>query len=767
MRPTSKLNLTDEQRAVVASQEAALVVRAAAGSGKTAVLAERYLKHVVEDRLSPDSILTLTFTKKAAAEMKQRIVRRLSAAGLHEAAQASETGPIQTIHSFCERLLRENAIEAGIDPDFEILGEADGARELQRAIEVAIASAEGLEDLVVHALSGKREQGSPSPFARLESTLKGALLNMRGSGLPRTAWEARHREPETLLAIWRDAMLDGLAPAVRRAFEEADPSVPFGLRIVQAHKSLKHKAPKGAPTPAKIEDAEAADRACAEMSCGLAQLACRAWKALEARLSELRSLDFTSLEDAAIAILEGYPHVREKLQRQYRVALIDEAQDLSPAQHGLFRALGIALEMRVGDASQSIYGFRQADVRLFQEHAEATAGLTLSRNFRSTDGILAFVDSVFGRLWQEGHVRMSASVPLGEQPPPSEGVEIWRQRVKDTSRVAEWVEDLLGTEDPGDVAVLVRGSKYAQDLYARLEAKGVPARIIGGSERFYTRLEVRDLANALTAVEDPTDDFALLATLRSPIVGLSLDSIVLLATQKPVHEALPSFAPPFEEDLEPLERFRSWFEPLRLQGDRLGAWEVLSAIFAQSDYLPNLALRLNGRQSVANVRKLLMLAAERPDVSPRAYASILREVAELKHREGDAPATNVDDSMVNILTVHKAKGLEFPVVVVPDTHGALCRNRQEVEIDKRQGLLTTAIGCPEVSMFHDWIAEKRKDRERAEELRLLYVAMTRSERRLCLVSDPQARANSAARLLAETLGLPDHLPDGVKVRDGG
>lgn len=759
-----RIKLTDEQRAVVAAQHPELVVRAAAGAGKTAVLVERFLKHVVDDGFQADSILTITFTKKAAAEMKRRIVRALQEAGLREAAQAAETGPIQTIHSFCERVLRENSVEAGLDPDFEVLDEAEGARLQLEAIHAAIAEATEQEEPLIELLAGKRDREAVSPHAKLESVLGKALLELRGSGQSVQILRESHQDPETVLGRWQAMYLENLEPAIREAFENENQALGFVGRIRAAHKALRRKVPAGVPGEADLEEAEAANSECAKWSSALVTLTCRAWERFDQSLGEARALDFTALEAEAVAILRSSEPIQERIRRQFRVALVDEAQDLSPLQCALLDAMGLEVEMRVGDAHQSIYAFRQADVELFLEQAQRAETLILSKNYRSTEGILAFVDSIFARLWGESYVKMGPESELGEEAPSCDGVEIWRQKVRDTGQVAAWIEGLIQNgEEHEHIAVLVRVSQYAQDLLPRLEALGIPARIAGGSERFYTRLEVRDLANALRAVECPSDDFALLAMLRSPIVGLSLDSIVHLALRKPVADALSDFEPPVEDDRPALARLLEWYRPLMGLGDRLSAWEALAIIFAQSDYLPNVVRRPNGRQSLANVRKLLRLAAERPEESPAAYARTLREIAELRHREGDAPASS-DDDAVTIMTVHKAKGLEFPVVVLPDTHRALCRNRGEVEIDKRLGSVTAHFGGPRVAMFHEWIAERRKERERAEELRLLYVGMTRAKRRLCIVADPQARSNSVAKAVAEEMGLPDHLPTGVLER---
>lgn len=761
------LNLSTEQSDVVQTREAHFSVVAAAGAGKTFVLVERYLRHVVEEGLRPDQILTITFTKKAAAEMKRRIVRRLRDQGLNDQAQNAETGPIQTIHSFCERLLRENALEAGLDPSFEILTESHSSRLVSACVREALASPlddEPQAEALISFLAGKRPGfgENKSPYGILESAVEAVLRDLRGSGFSQLQIQQWHLDPRTLRDRWEDLLLRELSPNALAAFAniEADS---FQERMQQALKSVGEKVPgwlKNRPDQQAEEEA-------LEQTCGLVQLACAAWWRLDREMDAEQALDFSALEERAVRLLERSEATRERLQRQVQVVMVDEAQDLNPMQYRLLRRIEASREMLVGDAQQSIYGFRQADVELFERRAVEGYTLRLSRNYRSVPGILNFVDFVFGRLWHENYVPMSdLDAPMdleNDVPRDFAGVEVWRQAANDADATATYIRELL---DEGiakkDIAVLVRDGGGAQAIETGLKGVGIPARVAGGTERFYTRLEVRDLANALRAVADPYDDFSLLACLRSPLVGLSLDAITMLGGEAGVVERLAEFESPVEEDGPKLKAFLRWYEPLRGIADRLAAWEVLAEIFAKSELLPALARREKPEQLLANVRKLLSLATQEPDLGPLEYAERIREIQDLRHKEGDAPADEEDADVVTIMTVHKAKGLEFPVVVLPQTDKRLAANARDLVVEPRMGLVATKYGKGQCLM-HKFLTERRKRRDEEEELRVLYVALTRPKQRLCVSLYPPRRDRTVSKMLQELLGDPP--PAGVRVRD--
>jgi ATP-dependent helicase/nuclease subunit A len=753
-----------EQIDAVTATEPKLIVRAAAGAGKTWVLVERYIRHVESDGLFPDQILTITFTRKAAAEMKRRIVERLIQLGLREQAQVAETGPIQTIHGFCERVLRENALEAGLDPDFDVL-DADVDPIIAQSIRETLAfppdNAPEAEALLA-SLAGKRTRHGVSPHSRLEDALARALGILRSSGMLREEVEAEHRTPEQVLRRWETAYLESQADDVQEQVRQDLSGATVAEKVANALKTLKRRRP-----PLHTEEA---DWAAARETCALVQLACEAWRRLEREMARKQTLDFCALEAFAVRLVRNSPAARQRLCEQYKVVLVDEAQDVNPVQYRLLDAMGIECEMMVGDAQQSIYGFRQADCTLFVGRASGTPNRQLSKNYRSQEGILRFVDRLFGGLWGDDYM------PMSEPPNPADfdqdgqpsytGVESWVLGQRDNDQVALWIKELIEVEgeQPKDMAVLVRDGRYAEDLLTRMKALGVEGRIAGGTERFYARLEVRDLANALTALADPYDDFALLALLRSPLVGLSLDSIALLALKLPVVEALADFEPPVPEDVPLLKQFIEWYVPFREYADRLSAGEVVSELFARTGYLEAIARRRDARQLLANVRKLLALASAQPELGPLEYAERIREIQSFRHKEGDAPANNEDDNLVTLMTVHKAKGLEFPVVIVPQTHDMLDRKKhQDVEIDPSRGLVAARF-AQLGSNYHHWLAEERRAKEREEELRVLYVALTRAKRRLCVCLDPKGPGKNLAGLICKMVNYKKEAPRGVKER---
>jgi ATP-dependent exoDNAse (exonuclease V) beta subunit len=698
--------------------------------------------------------------------MKSRIVKDLRDRGAFGEAQLAETGPIQTIHSFCERLLRENAIAAGIDPEFEILSEAQSSRVLSEAIQDAIASP--LDELpeaeaLVAALAGHRLQGrSNSPYAVLESAIETVLHDLRGSGSSREEIAATHGSPSALQQRRFQHVQDSLPRELMPAFETAEGD--FQMRLVSAHKSLGIKL----PTWIRGKWNDAVELRDLDHTCGLVQLASEAWWRLELQMEESQKLDFVALEARAVDLLSSNPSVRRRLADRFGVVMVDEAQDLNPVQHRLLNSLGCEREMIVGDAQQSIYGFRQADVEQFERRA-GSGSQRLSRNFRSQPGVLRFVDFIFAGIW-------SKYTPMVERPPfqldllqedDFAGVEFWEYSARDQSTTAEYIAQLLGEGvQPSEITVLTRDSFGAAETLLGLERRGIEARIAGGSERFYTRMEVRDLANTLRAASDPYDDFALLACLRSPMAELSLDSIVMLGRSRPVVEALENFQPPLDEDLPKLKRFMDWFRPLACYADRLSAWEVLGSIFARSDYLQTLASRRNHAQLLANVRKLLALAAEEPELGPFEFAERIRAIQDIRHKEGDAPAFEDSRSLVTIMTIHKAKGLEFDVVVLPQTNKSLTSRTPEVIADGRIGLVATKFERGE-SLFYRYMAARKKDRAREEELRVLYVAMTRAKKRLCVALYPTTSSDTVSKQLRRLIG--DSTPMGVRVRsvDGG
>ncbi|HZH97592.1 MAG TPA: 3'-5' exonuclease, partial [Fimbriimonadaceae bacterium] len=159
----------------------------------------------------------------------------------------------------------------------------------------------------------------------------------------------------------------------------------------------------------------------------------------------------------------------------------------------------------------------------------------------------------------------------------------------------------------------------------------------------------------------------------------------------------------------------------------------------------------------------LTLAAEEPELGPHEFAERIREIQRIRHKEGDAPADDDDREAVTIMTVHKSKGLEFPIVVVPEMHWSPGRPSGDVEVDPALPMLTTKFGkgC---SMFHEWLAHRRQQRELDEEWRVLYVALTRAKHRLCLVLNPGAHGDRFSEKIPKLLGYKEEAPGNIRVR---
>jgi ATP-dependent exoDNAse (exonuclease V) beta subunit len=280
---------------------------------------------------------------------------------------------------------------------------------------------------------------------------------------------------------------------------------------------------------------------------------------------------------------------------------------------------------------------------------------------------------------------------------------------------------------------------------------------------------VRDVANALDALAFPYADFQLLALLRSPFVGLSLDSVAVLALSTPVIEALDGFKPPVEGDRAKIDEFLRWFGPLSASADRVPAWEIVSALINQTRYLETVATRPNAHQTIANVRKLFMLAAQEPLLGAEAFAEKIRQVQELRHREGDALSIDEDADAVTLMTIHRAKGLEFDVVVLPDMHKEFGKkHRSDVLIDARSGTVMTRFAKTGSRTLDTvcWkqLYSKLDKLEKQEQVRVLYVGMTRAKTRLCIVTSPLPSDKTPAGLVTSRMGLNDAAPPGLVVR---
>ncbi|MEN3001262.1 MAG: UvrD-helicase domain-containing protein, partial [Armatimonadota bacterium] len=532
----------------------------------------------------------------------------------------------------------------------------------------------------------------------------------------------------------------------------------------------------------------------------LLRLACE-YLAQYQQLKEAQgALDFDDLPLRAVQMLRESATVRHRYQQLFQHVLVDEAQDIDPLQAELIELLtgeGGNLTV-VGDAQQSIYGFRFADLRVFHQwQSRASCAIEMHDNFRSRREILAFVRFVFTHLWGEAflppapaRVRPSAGGGLGSQPAEPH-VQVWRWWQRDpiaeaaliAGTIRQWVEsrslpvhdmetDALRPARYGDFALLFHQYTAVERYEAQFQQMGVPCYVVGGGRGYWLRYEVRDLANLLRALTDLEDEVALLSLLRSPMVGLSLDALVLLVDeaqrlQLPLRLALndpPPDLPP--EDAERLMRFLGWFCDLEREvGRRTVGWLLARALEA-SAYEARLLRMPDGKQQAANVRKLLALAMSQPEVHPQAFAAQLDTLVRAEQREGNAPTFEESADVVRFYTVHGAKGLEFPVVFLADTGYRERARDLPLYAEPLERMIGLRLRNGYESETYRTLRERHRQDEIAESQRKLYVALTRARDylivNLTMASNPWARglAGALSRYLNQPRTL-HHLPDGT------
>lgn len=753
---------TPEQLSVIESAASQLVVVASAGAGKTFTLVSRYLKLVQDQGLAPTEILTITFTRKAAAEMKERIVRSLRQAGLTEAAQLAETGPVSTIHSFCDRVLRENAIAAGLDPQFEAI-EGDGYRSLlDQCLKQVLNDWSHLEPTVktvIHRLAGVTEFRTPEWSGRLISRISDILDDFRSS-VDRQEMMAAYGNADSTLAYWHRQILG----------ESGKPELEQPEFLQRANAELRKL---GASSKRSSPDRDLEE---AELTSGLVLLACHVWHELDRRMDEEQRFDHAALERMAVQLVETNEEVRSRLQKRYRCVLVDETQDVNPWQYRLIDAMGIDHQLVVGDPQQSIYRFRSADPTLFTERARSTPTMNLSQNFRSTQPILAFIDRCFGTFWGDTYRPLlapetDAADPFATMPESFHGVEFWETSHPNLGKVtplatAALVRELL---DEGvklaDIAILCHQNSLASQVHRALNREGMRSRILGGSQGYYSRMEVRDLANMIEVLTGSFDVIKLLAALHSPIIGLSLDACVRLANEADPFVALAELQPgPDGRDAEAIGLIQEWMMPMRAYGDRMTAWELVAEILRSTPFLARIARRPDREQQIANVRKLQAIAASNANATGRKFAESLRDIVRLRHRENDAISYDRGDDAAIISTIHKSKGLEFKVVVLPFLN-QWKENDKAFDRTERKPATGLIVASEGGKSFHGVFRSLRHHAEQREEnqeiLRQLYVAMTRARERLCLGVLGEPVPNSIASRILSTVG--DN-PPGIKVR---
>ena len=876
MKEMTNMAWTNEQQAAIDSRGQTLLLSAAAGSGKTAVLVERIIRRLLDKEYPIDitELLVVTFTKAAAAEMRDRIGTALMKAlsetkdpRVERQLALLPSAQISTLHAFCQHVIRKYFYTIDLDPAFSIAGEE----------ELNLLRRQVLEDVFLSYYEDDEKASILYPLADMFGSDRGDDILMDTVSRMYTyarslAWpEHWLKEAARAYDVAPDAVIDDMVwagpikDAVRRILEEdarlydgvlyhlrqreafapaCDTFVAEQAALRQAAqaqswndlsrfvraidfprlKSLRKlsdddkavwerckkvrddvkkdviktlQAVYFSATPEEWLDGM---RAMKPVMDGLVTLTLDFAKAYGAAKKEKGWIDFSDLEHFCLQILlapDASPEhpvpsaAAEELRSQYEEVFIDEYQDTNGVQELITRLVsGEDNRFMVGDIKQSIYRFRLADPTLFLEKYQSFSRdekavqrcIDLGRNFRSVPVVLDAVNAVFSRAmtaeaagmdygeremlyagrqapdderWIGGPVEVDI-VPTPSDEEDDDGSTAFE---KECRFIAGRIGELLasgrmaarkdGTLEPlsyRHIVVLLRSMAGKADvLIQALQEGGIPsyAEQSGG---YFAAVEVQVMLALLRCIDNPEQDLAMAAVLRSPLVGLDETALagVRLAGDGTLWQNLPAFVaslPDGVDEKEDLQQFMAVFDSWRTYSRRHGVAELLQRLYDDTAYVDFVGAMPGGDVRQANLKALYDRARQYEEAGFRGLFRYLQLMDKMKEDGLDlAPAKVVSEKedVVRIMSIHKSKGLEFPVVFVADMGKAFNRRdtQDQILFHNRLGIGLKQYD-PEWRMSYPtliWsgIAAQLRWEGTAEEERILYVAMTRARDQLIL-----------------------------------
>jgi ATP-dependent exoDNAse (exonuclease V) beta subunit len=837
MTPAIEIQLDDRaaRERIRTSLAESLIVEASAGTGKTTELIARIVAVLAGGLTTIDRIVAVTFTNKAAGELKLRLRQELDRArgtaaavaervNIENALEHLEEASIGTIHSFCAQILRERPVEAVVDPAFEELSEDQASRIYERAFRAWMQrklgeGAPGLRRALVR-LAWRDSFDATSPMEQLQYAAW-KLIEWRDHPAPwRKVEFERNTEIDRLVgqvelvaeaasrcARRNDNLVKSLRPALALItwIERAEAA---GARdydsleslLIKLIRDIKKNPQKGSGFFAEgvpreqvvaarlhlLEQLEAFQ--CAADADLAAELRVEMWDLVE-QYGQLKrragKLDFSDLLLLARDLVRDKPEVRRYLQDRFSHIFIDEFQDTDPLQAEILLLLAADDPAQsdwrkikpaqgklfvVGDPKQSVYKFRRADVVLYREIrdglAERGAGVVqLTTSFRALRPIQHCVNAAFGSEMQDDAASgQAAYAPLHGETPPIEGqpgiIALPAARPYGSTRIsrmaidaclpetivafADWLIHKSGwkVRDPEDPAQLVpvssrhicllfrRFTNFGRDItrdYVRaFEAREIPHLLVG-SKSFHSREEVETLRAALTAIEWPDDELSVFATLKGSL--FAIPDNLLLRFHHEIGRLHPFRALPADpaQEFQPISGALTLLAELHRGRNRRPIADTVNSLLESTRAHAGFALRPAGHQVLANVLRIADLARNfelSGGVSFRGFVEELEAQSE-RADSAEAPVLEQGAEGVRLMTVHAAKGLEFPVVILADMTAHIAAGDPDRYVNAKERLCATRLLRCAPWELRDHEDEERL-RERAEGVRVAYVAATRA-----------------------------------------
>ena len=869
---------TRSQQAAIDARDSAVLVSAGAGSGKTRVLTERLMAYLTgPEPVDIDRFLVITFTRAAAGELRGRIAQAVAAAlaadpsnrRLRRQSALLRRAEIGTIHSFCQRLLRQHSHALGIAPDFRVMDDdraaAMKAAALENVLERFYAAAEEhpgfllladtvgagrddrrLGELVLALHEKMQSHARPELWAKQQVE----RLRERHSDVGETQWgQELLKSAEETVAYWADEM-DGLLAAmareekIRAAYETSVAGTADALRELQRRLRIgwdsareclpvpfgrlgsvrnspdvelsefiknRRKACKDAMEKLEGDFADDSQKLLDEMALtapameALLELTLAFDRQFTADKRRGGLLDYADLEHLTAQLLTQEDDTPTELalsvQRQYEEIMVDEYQDVSRVQDSIFRAIsreGSNLFF-VGDVKQSIYRFRLADPTIFtdkylryRDHDIAAPGeprrILLQENFRSRREILDAANSVFSRCMSRrlGDLDYGENEKLvcgasyyegaGEKPEllllalPKDGggEERADKDAREAELVAREIRRLMASNiqvqgrplDYGDIAILLRSANSVGGVYRRvLINHGIPVQSGQGGD-FYTSIEVSTAISLLSIIDNPHQDIPLIAALRSPVFGFTADELSAVRAADKDTDFYGALRAAAKSDNKSAA-FLQTLDQLRRQSADTSVEDLVWTLLGELDMLALCSAMPDGEQRRTNLLALTELAQR---FEQSGYRGLHRFVLWLRRQSerGEEPARGAQSaSAVQISSIHRSKGLEYPVVFLCNTARRFNKtdSRQTVLVHPELGLgpkftdLRRRVEYP--TLARNAIRQRLEREMLSEEMRLLYVAMTRPKERLIITAalpDPEARIEKLRLSIAGKLG---------------
>ena len=812
------------------------VVVAGAGSGKTTWLIGEIIFLVTKERIPLEKIAAITFTEAAAAEIKERLrveIMRLVAedpdGGWNDALISLEQAQISTIHALAARILRENPLEAGIDPNFSVTDDTEG-RILDdviwddwtnRAFAGGGAFDEDIVTLIKYlGVSGMKrfaETLSKRPD-KLEQYWDHRSESARDDA-ERQRLDALHSRINELSALLPDADEDDILlnhcrtlcdilnhenlEEIWDAFSEVSIQKRGGSKKKWRNEETLSEAKRlRSEVIDEIKEIPAFLTLLDEdILVGLGVTVLSDYVAHRAAERNRRgTLTYFDLLYRAYLLVRDNKAVRKRYQRLFECILVDEFQDTDPIQTKLILFLaekspeaerpedampGPGRLFIVGDPQQSIYSFTDADIGLFYKTMDriiASGGEVerLQTNYRSQRHLVSFQNIFFDEFIRYEEASYSVGYQVmhsyhddveDSTPPlvevvvsdPGGGNNTEEVRRLEAAYIARRIQEFValktdgacirdkgtGTTRPpgyGDIAILLRSLVNTSAVYEEaLKAENIPYYILGG-RGYYQRQEIYDLSHILAAAQDPTDRRALVSTLRSPVFGVDDRTIFELKT-------LDMFDYLAHDPPDPAgEAFRILRELNRIRGERFVSG-LIDEVYSLTDMLEIHAFGPGGPQRVGNLLKIQRIAREReaegrltlPD-----FIKTLSLLAESDKEEGEETVADEGQDAVRIMTVHKAKGLEFPIVILPNLgRGIDYRANDGVYLIEEDTGVRAGIRTGHIKdmTYETYIKGRYRERNESEEKRLLYVAATRARDRLILIGSPKSNSGHMKKII--------------------